>query len=232
VCWAVVLRTMSAARSLTRTLVRCDARRSMSNASSGPRQDCAIKMPLACSITGMLSRRACSLATVASWSRSRCGRGASSFRMMACSRILVSATLSRFDSTFRRTAAIRSASAARESSAVMRITATVLTPRIPREPGQRRAPPTGQQATRGSGGRPRASTAGPREGGRRLPNSVDRLGSRGRTRTCNLPVNSRTLCRLSYAGSAGTRPQAARRGASRSSSWLPQRRSGLVCAEA
>jgi hypothetical protein len=29
-------------------------------------------------------------------------------------------------------------------------------------------------------------------------------GSRDRTRTYNLPVNSRTLCRLSYAGSAGT----------------------------
>ena len=30
------------------------------------------------------------------------------------------------------------------------------------------------------------------------------LGSRDRTRTYNLPVNSRTLCRLSYAGSRGT----------------------------
>jgi hypothetical protein len=33
------------------------------------------------------------------------------------------------------------------------------------------------------------------------------FGSRGRTRTYNLPVNSRTLCQLSYAGSsASTRP--------------------------
>jgi hypothetical protein len=36
-----------------------------------------------------------------------------------------------------------------------------------------------------------------------------RIGSPGGTRTCNLPINSRTLCQLSYGGSAPARLGAA-----------------------
>src|SRR5215469_18709602 len=36
---------------------------------------------------------------------------------------------------------------------------------------------------------------------------LGKFGSRDRTRTYNLPVNSRTLCRLSYAGLPGTSPR-------------------------
>ncbi len=66
--------TMRLARTFTLTLAFCEARRSRSNASSGPQRHCAIKMPLACSITGMVSNLACSRANADSRIRSHCGR--------------------------------------------------------------------------------------------------------------------------------------------------------------
>src|SRR5271165_4613545 len=42
--------------------------------------------------------------------------------------------------------------------------------------------------------------------------SAGQSGSRDRTRTYNLPVNSRTLCRLSYAGLPGAEPRPSRLG--------------------
>lgn len=50
--------TMCAASSRTGMLLRCDARRSRSKASTSPHRDCIMMMPLACSITGMVSTRA------------------------------------------------------------------------------------------------------------------------------------------------------------------------------
>src|SRR5580704_8251185 len=44
------------------------------------------------------------------------------------------------------------------------------------------------------------------------PTTDTPVGSRDRTRTYNLPVNSRTLCRLSYAGSTRIRVAHPRRG--------------------
>src|SRR5262245_36696259 len=46
----------------------------------------------------------------------------------------------------------------------------------------------------------------------RVPLARNDLGSREWTRTTNLPVNSRTLCRLSYAGSSGRSQSSARIG--------------------
>src|SRR5439155_14410345 len=46
-------------------------------------------------------------------------------------------------------------------------------------------------------------------------------GSRDRTRTYNLPVNSRTLCRLSYAGSTRIRVAHLRRARDVRRSWRP-----------
>jgi hypothetical protein len=64
--------TIRAARTLTLMFVRWDARRSKSNASSGPHRCWVITMPLACSITGMDSSAACSSPTLASAARARC----------------------------------------------------------------------------------------------------------------------------------------------------------------
>ena len=63
---AATCSTIRAARTLTLTLARWDARRSRSNASSGPHRCWAIKMPLACSTTGMLSSLASSRANAES----------------------------------------------------------------------------------------------------------------------------------------------------------------------
>ena len=50
---------------------------------------------------------------------------------------------------------------------------------------------------------------------------ADVLGSRDRTRTYNLPVNSRTLCRLSYAGSTRIRVAHLRRARDAHRLWRP-----------
>ena len=74
--------TRCAARTLILTLARWDARRSRSNASSGPHRFWAITMPLACSITGMVSSLACSRANAESCRTSRWDRP-----FMLCSRV-------------------------------------------------------------------------------------------------------------------------------------------------
>ena len=58
----VVLATMRAASSRIGMLLRCDARRRMSNASASPQLEWAMMTPLACSIIGMDSSRASSRA--------------------------------------------------------------------------------------------------------------------------------------------------------------------------
>ena len=67
--WTVVA-TSWAASSRTGTLLRCDARRSRSNASASLRPDWAIRMPLACSITGMVPSRAHGHRRCRRWRRS------------------------------------------------------------------------------------------------------------------------------------------------------------------
>ena len=82
--------TIRAARTLTLTLALCEARRSRSNASSGPHSCWAMRIPLACSITGMVSSLACSRANADSWSFSRWGRPLRTRLKVACKRAVTS----------------------------------------------------------------------------------------------------------------------------------------------
>ena len=66
--------TIWAARSRTGTFVCWEARRSLSNASDAAQRDWAMMIPLACSITGMVSSRASNRAFSDCCSRSRPSR--------------------------------------------------------------------------------------------------------------------------------------------------------------
>jgi hypothetical protein len=112
ICW-----TICSARTLTLMLARCEARRSRSNASSGPHLCWAITMPLACSITGMLSSRAWSRANAESCSISRWDRPFWTRSRVACTRALVSSTLCEIASQSSRAASSRAACSCAASSA-------------------------------------------------------------------------------------------------------------------